>query len=82
MGIGLVSQKVFTFTCSIFYAPNFSTIPCCGETCVLQTVVVSAVCSSLVRNTVSAGSAGVSMVDAFGGSLQTAAGTALRIVSC
>ena len=48
----------------------------------LQTVVVSAVCSSLVRNTVSAGSAGVSMVDAFGGSLQTAAGTALRIVSC
>ena len=76
LGIGHVSQKVFTFTCSTFPPLIVTTSPGGGETDWLQTVVAFAVCYVPGIDTVATGD---SIVAGVGVALQNLVGTASRI---
>ena len=76
LGIGRVSQKVFTFTCSTFLPLIVTTRPGGGETDWLQNVVAVAVCSVPERDNVSAGDGMVTSVDV---ALKNLVGAASRI---
>ena len=69
MGIGLVSQKGFTFTCSTFLPLIVRTNPGGDEIGLLQTVVAADVCYVPGRDTVATGDAGAGMVAAVFGTL-------------
>ena len=77
-----MSQKYLHLLVLHFPPLVVTTNPGGGETGLIQTVVADSVCSVPGRDTVVSVDAGAGMVAAIGGSLQTPAGAALRIVPC
>ena len=77
-----MSQKVFTFTCSTFLPLIVTTNPDGGETGFLQTVVAAVICYVPGCDTFYSGDSRYVMVSDVGVSLQTPAGSELRIFPC
>ena len=82
VGIGLMSQKVFTFIFLHLLPLIFTTSPGGVATGLLQNVFAAYVCYVPGRSTVAAGSYGSGMVAAFCGALQTPVFTSLQIMPC